>query len=167
MHPLSTQHERFAELLMIGKAPHLAYESVFGVKEGETLSSQTLKSRARALACDSQVVQRVRELRAPVIQQLQDTYVFTCETALRKADRAHDLAEVLGDPGNMLKAIELQAKLKKLLVTVSETRHDSLDAVATADLVLLLSELKARRACDVLVESVDVVAASGDWEDLL
>lgn len=151
---LNAQSERFVELLLIGKPDHVAYAEVYGMKSDETVDSPTLRSRARGKAHDPHVMRRLAELRAPVIQQATRRFAFDLDMALEGAQRAHDVAELIMDPANMLKAIELQAKLCKLLGSEGARPSTVLDSASTEDLVLLLKELKSRRDCDVLIEQV-------------
>ena len=151
---ISTQHERFCHLLLIGKSNVDAYIEVFGLKPHETASHPNVHARANALARDKMLQARLDTLRAPVIRELQHTFKFNTDLAMEKAEHAHDLAELMMDPGNMLKAIELQSKLRKLLVNVSEVRRDVLDEQSTEDLVQLLSELRTRRDADVVIDSL-------------
>jgi len=147
---LTPQGHAFILRLLNGDPPAKAYVSAFGLKPGESASDDTVKDRARRLYSDAEVQAEYNRLRAPAVKAAQSKYHFDLDVAMEKSARAHDLAELLADPANMLKAIELQAKLKKLLVSVSEHRGSPLDEAATSDLLLLLEELKARRAVEVI-----------------
>lgn len=150
---LSSEHERFVHLLLIGTAERDAYHQVFGLKDGETLESATLRIRARTLAKNPLIVRRLHDLRVPVIREAQATFAFSLDLAMQKCEDAYTLAECTHEPGHMLKAVELQAKLTKLLDGDKAPRATVLDSASTDELVRLLSELKARRDVDVVIDA--------------
>ena len=169
-HVLTQQEERFARALLVGQSPHDAYAEAFNVVIDESEGTRGLKMRATYLSRSQRIRDRLLHLQAPVLRKAQATFEFTLDMALEKSQRAYDLAQACIDPGNMLKAVELQAKLKKLLVSVSESRSSKLDEVSTEDLLLLLAEVRERRATLIEVggegESV-CERGEEDWSELL
>jgi hypothetical protein len=160
---LSSEHERFVHLLLIGTSEAQAYYQVFGTKEGESENDAHLIHRARLLAKKPIIARRLADLRTPVIREAQQTYAFSLDMAMQKCEDAYLLAERTQEAGHMLKAVELQAKLTKLLDGDKAPRATVLDHASTDELVRLLSELKARRDVDVVIEAevLEVNAAAG------
>ena len=139
------RRERFAQRIVEGLTAREAYHAL---DTGE--SDQTQRHRARQLAVEADVVARVRELRAPVVARVQRKFAYTLDQAMEETDAIQQKANASRDYSSALRAVELKAKLQKLLVNVTESRTSELDEMSTALLVELASELKARKAARVV-----------------
>lgn len=160
---LAPQHERFVQLLLIGTSPREAYVDVFGVKDHETPDHVNVLARANTLARTPEIVRRLEGLRAPVVREALQTFRFDLNVAMQKCEDAYSLAETSREPGHMLKAVELQSKLTKLLGDTERRESSALDQASTAELVMLLKELRSRRDADLVIEGTVVEGI----EDLL
>lgn len=143
--------ERFAQLLLEGTPTYEAYDHCFDTAAKSRLTRGRL---ARELARHPEVVRRLAQLRKPVIEKALKKFEYTVDMAMEECDQAHALAEIQRSPEKMLKAIELKAKLMKILVSVSETKASPIDATETKELVELLGfvrEMKARELATIQV----------------
>ena len=146
----NARRERFAQLMVEGRTAVEAYRIVVDTSCQSTAGQH---AAARDLAAHHDVAMRVRELRAPVIAKARKTFEYTLDQALEEASAVQHDAHGAGDYGSALRAIELKAKLQKLLVNISETKTTELDKMSTQLLLELARELKARRETrDVEVE---------------
>ena len=68
---LTPKQEKFCQAIVQGYNQSEAYRLAYGVKNA---TAKTINERASRLMGNSKVVARVAELRAPVIQQVQDEY---------------------------------------------------------------------------------------------
>ena len=143
--------EHFAEMVVMGKSYVDAYEMSH---DTAAQSKGRRYSSAKSLAQHPEVVRRIAQLRKPIIDKAKRKFEYTLEQAMEECDQAHQLAELQAAPDKMMKAIELKAKLMRMLVTVSETRTSPLDGVSTEELVELLrfaKEMKEREIKTIAV----------------
>ena len=90
---------------------------------------------------------RVQELRRPVIRKLRRRIEYGLQKAFGQCEIAWDLAYEKGDPRAMLKAIEMQATLAKLLSDDLHVTHryGVLDDASTETLLAIRTEVEVRR----------------------
>ena len=90
---------------------------------------------------------RVQELRRPVIRKLRRKIEYGLLKALEQCRVAYDLSYEKGDACGILKAVEMQAKLAKLLSEESTVNHrfGVLDDATTETLLAIRKEVEVRR----------------------
>jgi len=87
----------------------------------------------------------VQELRRPVLRKLRRKIEYSLNKALEQCEVAWNLAYEQADSKSMLKAIEMQAKLSKLLREDVAHRHGLLDDASTEVLLEMKKEIEVRR----------------------
>ena len=95
----------------------------------------------------TEIVLRIQELRRPVIRKLRRKIEYGLQKALEQCQVAYDLAYAKADAGGILKAVEMQAKLVKLLsdeINVNN-RHGLLDDTSTEVLLAMKREFENRK----------------------
>ena len=90
---------------------------------------------------------RVQELRRPVILKLRRKIEYSLNQALGQCQVAYDLAYEKGDVRGILKAVEMQARLAKLLSDEfnGNPRFGGLDDASTETLLAIRKEVEVRR----------------------
>ena len=149
--------ERFAELVFGGRPLEDAYRETH---DCAAMSRDTVRRRATYLGRHPEMVRRLAQLRQPSLNRARRKFEYTLDHAIDECDQAHLLAELQQSPEKMLKAVELKAKLMKMLVAVSETRVSPLEGLSSDELVGLLAfakEMKAREAKTVCVSGGTIV----------
>lgn len=156
--PLSDPvYERFAELMFGGMSIQDAYRETH---DCAAMSRSRIRVNAGYLGRHPEIVRRIAQLRQPVLNRARRKFEYTLDQAIEECDQAHLLAELQQSPDKMLKAVELKAKLMKLLVAVSETRTSPLEGLSSEELVGLLAfakEMKRREAQTICVSGVNIV----------
>lgn len=156
--PLSNPvYERFAELVFGGMSLQDAYRETH---DCAAMSRNNVRGRANYLGRHPEIVRRIGQLRQPVLNKARRKFEYTLDHAIDECDQAHVLAELQQSPEKMLKAVELKAKLMKLLVAVSETRTSPLEGLSSEELVGLLAfakEMKLREAKTVVLSGGSIV----------
>jgi hypothetical protein len=156
--PLSDPvYERFAELVFGGSSLQDAYRETH---DCAAMSRDTIRQRANYLGRHPEIVRRVSQLRQPILNKARRKFEYTLDQAIEECDQAHLLAELQQSPEKMLKAVELKAKLMKMLVAVSETRASPLEGLSSEELVGLLAfakEMKLREAKTVVLSGGEFV----------
>ena len=147
---LTGGREQFAQLMAGGSDAMSAYCTVFNVVKSAEQSQEeylALKEKVKALCHDTSVVLRIQELKQPVLRKLHRKIEYTLEQALAQCQIAWDLSYAQSDTKGLLAAIKMQADLSKLLVQQIDVthKHGLLDNEDTADLLLLLEQVKVRR----------------------
>ena len=91
---------------------------------------------------------RVQELRRPAIRKFQRKLEYGLNKAFEQCQVAYDLAYEKADAGGILKAVEMQAKLAKLLTDHIDVTHRRgvLDDTSTEMLLEMKMEIEVRRA---------------------
>lgn len=146
VYELSGQRERFCQLMAQGKDAIDAYCEAYSVAldpSNEAGVSRTVKRMCNETA----IVLRIADLKKPVLRKLARKIEYTVLDALAECQIAWDLAHVQGDVKGMLKAVELKARLQKLLseeINVNH-KHGLLDDVATEVLLEMKKEIEVRR----------------------
>lgn len=102
----------------------------------------------------TEVILRIQQLRSPVIPKVAAKFEYSLNRAMEQAQIAWDLAFAKGDVGAMLKTIELQSKLTKLLAETIDVNHryGFLDDASTDTLVNMKKQLEAvqkKRTIDI------------------
>lgn len=145
---LSWKHEQFALKVAFGIVPNEAYAEVYGLDSTNPLQLHTLTTMSSKLMQDTTVRLRIRELHQPVIRKLQRKLEYNLQQAFEQCQTAYDLAMADGNVTALLRAIELQAKLGKLLseeVNVTH-RYGALDSADTDTLLEMRKMVEERRA---------------------
>ena len=145
---LSAKREQFAQLMANGARGVEAYVQVFGGSFETDEDKKTIREMAGHLLCDTTVVLRIQELKKPVIRKLRRRIEYGLQKALEQCEIAFDLAYQQGDAKSLLKAVEMQARLAKLLseeINVNH-RHGLLDDAGTQTLLELKKEIEVRQA---------------------
>lgn len=138
--------EKFAQLVASGKSLTDAYVES---RPNAIMRRTTAHKRASELAQRPDVKARIEELRAPIIKQVQKDFKYTIDTAMAEIELAKVLARALAKPETVLKGIELQCKLAKLLSEGKQKDGSTpLDEATTEELLTLrelVREKKKRR----------------------
>lgn len=149
------KREEFCRNIAAGMGPVEAYTAAYDCKEPITASSS-----ASRLMNDTDVLLRIHQLKQPVIRKLAKKIEFTLNSALEEADMATKLAYIKGDARTILRAVELKAKLVKLLgaddINVNH-RFGLLDDASTEVLLQMRKQLEDRRAKQLKGPVVDAV----------
>ena len=138
-----------------GEAYATAYERPFTTDDERRCAA----SDASTLLRETSIRLRVQELRAPVLRKVRRKIEYNTQRALEQCEVALDLATETGDAKTILKAVELQARLTKLLseeINVNH-RHGLLDDASTEVLLLMKKEAEVRRARQKLLASSIVI----------
>ena len=150
IYQVDTRRERFAQLLASGEYTQWhCYMVAFDRPVPETdADRKNYMHQASYLANETRVALRVYELRKPVIRKIRRKLEYNLQKALEQCETAHDLAEMQGNPGMMLKAVELQSKLAKLLSEDINVTHKYglLDESSTEVLLEMKKEIADRQA---------------------
>lgn len=107
---LTPQMEDFAQCLSTGMSQADAYRRAY--PGSLKWKDSQVYSKASTLAGHVKVMERVKELRAPVVAKVQ----YDIEAAMREAAEAFEVAKVKENGGAMVAAVTLRAKLNGLLV---------------------------------------------------
>src|SRR5574341_388299 len=112
---LTGQRERFAQLVAEGMRISAAYVAAFGSPFATDEERKAVYEMASHLAADTSIVLRVQELRKPVLRKIRRKIEYGLQKALEQCETAFDLAYAQGDAKALLKAVEMQSRLAKLL----------------------------------------------------
>ncbi len=146
VYQLAGKRERFAQLCAQGYDPTDAYCESHGI-EPTPLNEAVISRTVKRLLCETAIVLRIADLKRPVLRKLQRKIEYNLQDALAQCQIAYDLAFEQGDTKGLLKAIEMQARLSKLLseeINVHH-KHGVLDEVATEVLLEMRKEIEVRR----------------------
>lgn len=147
---LPAAHERFAQLMASGRhtqlAAHcLAFDRDYPSETGSRYYATCCELASR-LAHTTSVVLRIQELKRPVVRKIRAKLNYTLQQALEQCEVARALAYEQGDAKTLLKAVELQAKLAKLLsedINVNH-RYGLLDDASTSTLLAMRKDIEVR-----------------------
>jgi phage terminase small subunit len=146
-HPLTAKREKFCQLVVAGETYTDAYLKAYQKPAG--YNRKVAAEEGSRLAHDTDIVLRVQDLRRPVIRKVQKKLEYNLQMALEECETAHRLAYAQGDPKTMLKAVELRAKLVRLLgkkeINITHN-HGLLDDTSTEVLLEMKREIENRRA---------------------
>lgn len=137
---LTKMQEVFAQELFKGLNQSAAYRVAYPKSKQWTVA--TLNANASRLAKNSKVVARLDQLRAPVARKLQ----YGVEEAMEEALQAFRLAATTEQPGAMVAAATLRAKLQGLLVERKEIAVTKMDGMGANDKAMVLEAARAELA---------------------
>jgi hypothetical protein len=145
--PTTEKRERFAQLAALGDLTQAeAYAKAYNAACVTPDERKYCSACASRLLKDTDIILRIQELRRPIIRKLSRQYTYTLQDALRECEEMYDLAYANGNEMAMGRAIELKAKLVRILSDVVEHRHGFLDDASTAALLELKKELEVRKS---------------------
>lgn len=160
---LSPDREQFAQALASGADPMVAYCKAHGHDHSalEESEAKRIKSAVGRLLADTTVVLRVQELKRPVLRKLRRKFEYSLQKALAQCEVAYDLAYEKGDVGGLLKCVDMQARLAKLLSEEINVTHKYglLDDADTQTLLEMRKEAEVRllKQKRLAVEVISVV----------
>ena len=141
---LTDKQELFARGLFKGMTQVDAYKEAYPASRKWNISAAY--AEASTLAKHPKVVQRLKVLRLPVERKLQ----YGVEEAMDEALQAFSLAASTNQPGAMVAAATLRAKLQGLLIERKEIQVTKMDGMGASDKAVLLeaahAELARRKA---------------------
>ena len=124
---LTAKQEAFAcAYLALGNAS-AAYRAAYDCGNS---SDASVHRNAHAVLQNTKVASRLAELRAPVVAKARYDY----EQAMLEAEEARQLALKCENPGAMVAAATLRAKLSGLMVEDRKNERDPFDSLTTAEL---------------------------------
>ena len=156
-YPLPAGREKFCQLVAFGNLPkNKCFAEAFGITLFDpavehpdliTEQNKALSSDSSALMANTTIRLRIAELRRPVVRKLQKKFEYDLQKALSQANIAWETAFEDGDTGNMLKSIELQSKLAKLLSEEINVTHKfgAVDDASTEVLLAIRDEVEKRK----------------------
>lgn len=154
-----SRQEKFCQLLCSGLSQTEAYIQSRGPL---AMKRNKIADAASMYARQPQIRARIEEIRAPVIEEIRQGLKFNLEQAFEEIDLTQRYAMALMQPQTALKAIELKAKLVKLLGGEKQVgQGGALDELSTEDLVELQQILAERKALRDAPNVVKLTRASG------
>lgn len=153
--PMTRRLEHFCRLVASGDLGTVdayckAYDRPLTPENGANIATSVSHMMAR-----TDVILRIQQLRTPVIPKVAEKFEYSMNRALEQCQTAWDLAYAQGNVQAMLKAIEMQARLSKLLSEQIDVTHryGFLDDTATENLLKMKQQLeavqKSRKTIDV------------------
>jgi hypothetical protein len=142
---LTAKSEKFCQLVAAGVSQTDAY--IEGYQKPAGYDRKVAPEEGSCLMASTDMVLRMQELRRPVLRKLRRKIEYGMQRALEQCDVAWDLAYAQGDAKTLLKAVEMQAKLAKLLTEQIDANHRSglLDDTSTEVLLAMKREFEDRR----------------------
>ena len=141
--PWLPKREEFCRLVAEGREPVEAYAEAYGCQEPITCASGSSR-----LMADTDVILRVHQLKQPVVRQLKKRITYNLEKALEECETASTLAYAKGDAKTILKAVELKARLVKIIgaddINVNH-RFGMLDDASTDVLLAMRAQLEHKQ----------------------
>lgn len=158
--PMPRRLEAFCRLVAAGELSPIdaycqTYEKAITLENGMNIASSVSHMMAR-----TDVILRIQQLRTPVIPKIAEKFEYSLNRALEQCQTVWDLAYAKGNEGAMLKAIEMQSRLSKLLSEQIDVTHKYgfLDDTATENLIRMKQQLeavqKARKTIDITPKEV-------------
>lgn len=152
---LTDQQEIFARELFKGATQIDAFHVAYPKSKKWTISSAY--ANASTLAKHAKIAERLTTLRAPIERKLQ----YGVEEAMEEALQAFKLAAGTEQPGAMVAAATLRAKLQGLLIERKEISVTKMDGMGANDKSIVLeaarAELARRKALSGPDDVTDVV----------
>ena len=154
---LTGKREKFCQLVAADLIYTDAYLEAYQKPPG--YNRKLAAEAGSRLMADTDIVLRVQELRRPDIRKFRRKLEYSLNKALEQCQVAYDLAYEKGDVGGILKAVEMQAKLAKLLSDeINAThRHGLLDDADTELLLAMRKEIEVRREKQKKLTEIRVV----------
>lgn len=147
---LNNKQEKFAQLMAanLGAEQSALYAKAFGLDLTNPIDNQAARAGATRLMHLVPVRLRIQELMRPALRKFKHKIEYGLQEALNQCQVAYDLAMETGDVKSLLKAIELQAKLSKLLTENIEVTHryGVLDTASTETLLELRKAIEEKKA---------------------
>lgn len=146
IHSLTGKREQFCMLVAAGSTYTDAYLEAYQKPPG--YDRKLAAEAASRLMSETTVKLRVQELRRPVIRKLRRRIEYSLQKALEQCQIAFDLSFANGDSNGILKAVEMQAKLAKLLCDEfnGSNRFGVLDDASTEVLLNMRREIEVLTA---------------------
>jgi len=162
IHSLTGKREKFCQLVAADATYTDAYLEAFQKPPG--YDRKLAAEAGSRLMANTDVVLRVQELRRPVLRKFKRKLEYGLQKALEQCDVAWDLAYAQGDAKTLLKAVEMQARLSKLLSEQIDVnhRHGLLDDASTEVLLAMKREFEARREKQKKLAKIRVVNSETD-----
>lgn len=153
-------HEQFAHCILKGMTQADAYRHVY--PKSRSWKPASVDNKASVLARSPGIQARVARLREPVVQAVREQVAYNLAHAMQEAERALELAERIGNPGAMVAAAQLRAKLNGLLVERKEVSVTQMGNMTPTDKQDLLDMAKAaleerKRQVQLSDQSIDDV----------
>ena len=157
IHSLTGKREKFCQLVADGATYTDAYIEAYQKPAG--YDRKGAAEEGSHLMATTDMVLRVQELRRPVIRKFRRKLEYGLQKALEQCDVAWDLAYAQGDAKTLLKAVEMQARLSKLLSEQIDVthRHGLLDDTSTEVLLAMKREFEVRREKQKKLQEIRVV----------
>lgn len=159
---LTGKREKFCQLVAADATYTDAYLEAFQKPPG--YDRKLAAESGSRLMGETTVKLRVQELRRPVLRKLRRKIEYGLQKALDQCEIAFDLAFEEGDAKSLLKAVEMQAKLSKLLsedVNITH-RHGLLDDASTEVLLEMRKDAEVRRAKQKKLAEIPVTISRTD-----
>ena len=163
IHSLTGKREKFCQLVAADATYTDAYLEAYQKPPG--YDRKLAVEAGSRLMSETTVKLRVQELRRPVLRKLRRKIKYGLQKALEQCQVAYDLAYAQGDAKTLLKAVEMQAKLAKLLSDEFNVnhRHGLLEDADTEVLLSMRKEIEIRRAKkkvlrEIKAENVETVS---------
>ena len=157
IHSLTGKREKFCQLVAADATYTDAYLEAFQKPPG--YDRKLAAEAGSRLMASTDMVLRVQELRRPVLRKFRRKLEYGLQKTLDQCDVAWDLAYAQGDAKTLLKAVEMQARLAKLLSDEFNVnhRHGLLDDADTEVLLSMRKEIEIRRAKQKKLVAIQVV----------
>ena len=110
--------------------------------DAEKMAPETVNQRAYEMMGRGDITARVRELREPVLDEVQ----YDLKAAMGEANLALMMAQAQENPSVMVAAVALRSKLSGLLVEKPAVAQSALEAASTPVLLVMLAEYERRIA---------------------
>ncbi len=110
--------------------------------DAEKMAPETVNQRAYEMMGRGDITARVRELREPVLDEVQ----YDLKAAMGEANLALRMAQAQENPSVMVQAVALRAKLSGLMVEKAAAPLSVLETASTDVLLAMLAEYERRIA---------------------
>ena len=157
IHTLTGKREKLCQLVAAGATYTDAYLEAYQKPAG--YDRKVAAEEGSGLMANTDIVLRVQELRRPVLRKFRRKLEYGLQKALEQCDVAWDLAYAQGDAKTLLKAVEMQAKLAKLLTEQIDVNHryGLLDDTSTEVLLAMKREFEVRQEKRKRLQEIRVV----------
>ena len=162
IHSLTGKREKFCQLVAADATYTDAYLEAYQKPPG--YDRKLAVEAGSRLMSETTVKLRVQELRRPVLRKLRRKIKYGLQKALEQCQVAYDLAYAQGDAKTLLKAVEMQAKLAKLLTNQIDINHryGLLDDTSTEVLLAMKRECEVRHEKQKKLQEIRIVNSETD-----
>jgi hypothetical protein len=137
--------EVFCQKLVRGFSQADAYREAY--PNSKNWQDASVHNKASALARSARVQARLAEIKAPIIKDLQVNVAgYGLKQAMDEAEQAMNLARDTRQPGAMVAAVQLRAKLNALLIDRKEVAVTKLDGFDPGEKLMMLDQLQTALA---------------------